>query len=388
MNQTNPILDEYNNLSSGLKATLAQTGASLASQAGGVTGGTAPSASTVAPKFPPIPMPSQAQQRQSSLLPASAPKASLFSTPTPQVGRDVPSLFGGTSAPTTQVPVQIVPPKKAGPSLPDLNPQAQRDADELARKINTGSGISQISGKIQGLMPNHPTIGKLLGGAAQGLATLGDVGLRAVAPSVDIALPGTSLHHQAEIHQGQKLLAQDFANQRSAAEMGAENAQAEEANTRTGLMPQAEARQQGVANSEIAEHDAQTYKLLHPTATNEFELWQQQNPNGTPQDFENLQKQPISAEDAAARNAVWDSIADRYHLPKGQFREGMSAADAQALSAAMNSVIGLQQDAQSLGIRQERVAQTKAQTFTDGGKTYNIPPNEVQEFLRDHPNAR
>jgi len=90
--------------------------------------------------------------------------------------------------------------------------QMDTDKAELARKINTGSGIDQISGKIQGAMPNHPLVGKLLGGAAQGLATLGDVGLRAVAPQVDLALPGTSLHHLTDLGQGNRQVAADEAN--------------------------------------------------------------------------------------------------------------------------------------------------------------------------------
>jgi hypothetical protein len=85
----------------------------------------------------------------------------------------------------------------------------------LSRKLSTGSGISQISGKIEnsGLGQAHPLLGKILGIGAQGLAQLGDIGLRAVAPSVDLATPGTSLHHLADVRGDQHQVAQDVANE-------------------------------------------------------------------------------------------------------------------------------------------------------------------------------
>ena len=102
------------------------------------------------------------------------------------------------------------------PSVPPITSptQLEQEKTEQARKVNTGSGISQIAGKIEGtgFGQAHPLAGKLLGGAAQGLATLGDVGLRAVAPSVDLALPGTSLHHLADLHGDQRQIAGDEAN--------------------------------------------------------------------------------------------------------------------------------------------------------------------------------
>jgi hypothetical protein len=129
------------------------------------------------------------------------------------------SPMGAGSPPTLPPP--------STPQVSKLPTQTDTDKTELARKINTGSGINQISGKIQGAMPNHPLAGKLLGGAAQGLATLGDVGLRAVAPAVDLALPGTSLHHIADLRQGNRQVAADEANDQSEARTGAEQASTE-----------------------------------------------------------------------------------------------------------------------------------------------------------------
>jgi len=140
-----------------------------------------------------------AQQAQQTAPAAIRPPSDAGSPPT--IG-NVPSM--------TSPPPQL--PSPTMPNVTRIPSQLDTEKAELARKVNTGSGISQIMGKVEGAMPNHPLVGKLLGGAAQGLATLGDVGLRAVAPAVDLALPGTSLHHLADLHQGNKQVAADELN--------------------------------------------------------------------------------------------------------------------------------------------------------------------------------
>src|ERR1700737_3740388 len=73
----------------------------------------------------------------------------------------------------------------------------QGDKDELQRKLTTGSGESQIMHRIEGtgFGQAHPMLGKILGGAAQTAATLGDIGLSAVAPGIAANIPGTAYHH-------------------------------------------------------------------------------------------------------------------------------------------------------------------------------------------------
>ena len=107
------------------------------------------------------------------------------------------------------------------------------------------------------------------------------------------------------------------------------------------------------AESEEGLQGAQTYRALHPLATSDFELWHQQNPNGTAQDFQNMQAKPLTPQDAESRNAIWDKIANQYHLPMGQFKAGMSSADAAQLAGSLNNVISRGQGAQSITIKQE-----------------------------------
>jgi hypothetical protein len=77
--------------------------------------------------------------------------------------------------------------------------------------------------------------------------------------------------------------------------------------------------------------------------TSEFELWHRQNPTGTAEDFQKVQSKPLTAEQAQSLNAVWNPLAAKHHLPSGQFQPGMSSADANALSGALNNAIGKQQ---------------------------------------------
>lgn len=192
-----------------------------------------------------------AQQSQQSAPPIIRPPST--DTPPPAVGSlgmpsDTPSLTPPPSPTVTRIPTQL-----------------DNEKTEQARKVNTGSGISQIASKVEGTNfgQAHPLVGKLLGGAAQGLATLGDVGLRAVAPAVDIALPGTSLHHIADLNQGQRQIASDEENAEKEAQTGAIGASTAHTNAETAEIPQAEAdrhsletAQIGNLNSEAKDRDA------------------------------------------------------------------------------------------------------------------------------------
>ena len=107
-------------------------------------------------------------------------------------------------------PGNITMPNSAPPLMPSAQPgvTAPRgtvagETNEMGRLLHTGSGISQIGSKIENsrLGEAHPFLGKLLGGLAQGAATVGDIGLSAVAPEIAINTPGTAYHHQALVNQ-------------------------------------------------------------------------------------------------------------------------------------------------------------------------------------------
>src|SRR6202042_3180947 len=135
----------------------------------------------------------QATMARQPVLQDAGPTPPAPSITHPMMTSEVPSIGGGQT------------PQVAHSSLIDHQ-------NELNRVVGSGSGISQIAGKVEGAMPNHPLLGKILGYGAQGLATLGNVGLDAVAPAVSAALPGTDYHHDRLVKQDQRQVAGDEAN--------------------------------------------------------------------------------------------------------------------------------------------------------------------------------
>lgn len=112
----------------------------------------------------------------------------------------------------------VAPP--AHPSVSAPRGTVEGDANYRSHLLHSGSGISQIAGKIEGsgLGQAHPTLGKVLGIGAQGLAQLGDIGLSTLAPAVAINTPGTAYHHQALVRGASNELSQDEANQEKEAQ--------------------------------------------------------------------------------------------------------------------------------------------------------------------------
>lgn len=103
------------------------------------------------------------------------------------------------------------------------------DTAERSRLLSQGSGISQIAGKIENtrLGQAHPFLGKLLGGLAQGAATVGDIGLSVAAPGVAAMVPGTEIHHEALLNQANRALTGDVANEQKQSQSALENATAQ-----------------------------------------------------------------------------------------------------------------------------------------------------------------
>jgi hypothetical protein len=112
-------------------------------------------------------------------------------------------------------PPSLMPPPGMDTGAPPIMPQAQQpnvqaprgtltgEKNEQARLVGSKPGMSQVYDKITGsdFGQNHPLAGKLLGGAAQGLSTLGNIALSGAAPKLASLVPGTSAHHGALVGQ-------------------------------------------------------------------------------------------------------------------------------------------------------------------------------------------
>jgi hypothetical protein len=202
-------------------------------------------------------------------------------------------------------------------------------------------------------MPNHPVLGKVLGQGAGILGRIGDAilsnlpgSLNGVGKGIESMIPGTQGYHQAQLGQATGQLNNETANAEKEAQMGLQGAQAGHLKEETAEMPAAAASEQGLKA-------AQGEALKNPKAKTDFELWHQDNPLGTAQEYQQVLSKPLTQQDADSRNAIWDKIADQYHLPKGQFKAGMPTADAAQLAGSLNNVISRGQGAQSITIKQE-----------------------------------
>jgi hypothetical protein len=217
-----------------------------------------------------------------------------------------------------------------------------------------------------GLAPNHP--GKW-GHALHALSVAGQIAGDIFAPNIMAEIPGTQLNRQVqeqgysnEINREQQLMSEN--QERDAQTQGK---QIDNANA-----PQREADQHALNLSQQGNLDSETYARQHPQPQNEFQLWRQQNPNGTAEQFNALQSHPLSQADADSRNAVWNTIATKYHLPQNQFRAGMSGADATQLAAAMNNVIGRDQGGTKITIEGQKAEQAGNKTRdANTEKAYN-----------------
>jgi hypothetical protein len=181
------------------------------------------------------------------------------------------------------------------------------------------------------------------------------------------AIPGTTLNRAAQRNAGIRQLAQ-LQNEDQAAQDDTARRNLEL--TQTQALPASEAAKDNLEN-------AQADRERNPLATTPFELWHSQNPTGTVQGFLAMQEKPISQQDADARNGVWDKVAQQYGLPSGQFKPGMSLADANALAGELNNVISRNQSGQKIVI-ENKTADSNAENRRDSQtqKDYDWYRNE------------
>ena len=198
---TNPILDELNGLSPGAQQALLS----------------AHSASTIAPPAPAagLQAPSQIPKPAQMGAPPPAPTATMSSPP--------PSL------PASPMP-NIAPPRGT----------LEGDINERGRMEATGPGISQIHSKIEDALPNHPTLGKVLGYGAEIPARILEAAGATLGPGriAEQLLPGTQLHHAMELRNLNTNINNESQEQVRGAQAGEANARTGLTNLEAGALPQ------------------------------------------------------------------------------------------------------------------------------------------------------
>lgn len=295
-------------------------------------------------------------------------QAALTPPPVPQLSM---------SQPMQPLPMPQAPQVQNVPNATDLtNRRVLGLGNELQRLNTSGSGIDQITKPVDasGMPTGAPVSGlRKFGGV---LARIGDTALSVAAPGVAALTPGTTLHHRLLQDTTQGRLQDALENQGKQAQTAQEQAQLpiQQNQALAGQLANEEA-QRGLTREQnagtivrdgwgrpIAWQDVQgvTHAAGDPAIpagiassmavdpgkapNSQFELWLRQNPGKTADDYQReVVQKPISAEEAASLNAVWDGLAHKHGLPQGQFRPGMPRGDAQQLESALNGAIGKQQ---------------------------------------------
>ena len=135
-----------------------------------------------------------------------------------------PVNAGAAPPPPIAMPAGNTPtaPQTAAPHITAPRGTVEGDQSERSRLLSSGSGISQIAKRIEGsgFGTAHPILGKVLGIGAQGLATLGDIGLNAtgLGRTLEPLIPGTLGHHEALVRGATSQVGQDVADQEKQAQ--------------------------------------------------------------------------------------------------------------------------------------------------------------------------
>lgn len=265
---------------------------------------------------------------------------------------DAPALTSTIASPNSPSPsigTRLV------PTQAEVNPfptQTQTDQTHRNQLINSGDGVSQVHNSVE-----------------RGILRALDITGSVFAPRLAMALPGTSLHHNLLVNQATNNVAKDQAQEQAAAQTAGTQAETRHITDESNALeapklpeydyidgPNGKVAVQKGTTTATPVTDPSGKPLTAPVKSpaNEFELWHQQNPTGTAADFQQLQAKPITQQQADALNNVYDQLPGNH--PKGTFRAGMSTADATQLQTGLNAVVGKQQGAQSIVIKNEQAA--------------------------------
>lgn len=268
--------------------------------------------------------------------------ANFLATRPDQVAANLPAPALGNNIAMPSAAPSIRMPALPAVSLISPPTRLQKDETERERLLSTGSGVDQVHNPLM-----------------RGIARAADITASVFAPRFAKFSPGTTLHHDYLVGQAMNNVAKDQAEEQATAQTANEAAATAHTNAATDAIINKPDKYTPIqTDSGFAAFDPSTGKaapVLGPDGTqigapdktklptNPFELWLKQNPNGTVDDFNKLQSKPLTPQEAASLNSVWDNLATKHHLPTGQFAAGMPHADATQLASALNSAIGKQQ---------------------------------------------
>lgn len=281
--------------------------------------------------------------------------------------------------PTVASPSQAAPPQAmpvtpsggANTPLPTIRPTPDPNQLPMLKSYQPDPRRAAYEQSLENRLyaPPPPAPKGFLGKAGHVLSTIGNIAGDIFAPSTMTLIPGTDLNRVAQRNAGMReltqLQTQDQTAQDNLSRRNLEEQQASLAGEQANLLP-------GKDASDEALQAAQAYRAIHPLVTSAFDLWHDQNPTGTAEQYQTFMEKPISQQQADALNGNWDPTAKKNGLPVGQFKAGMPATDANALSASLNNVISRGQGQQHITIEQQQLAEKVPMLSPNGKGGYTL----------------
>ena len=260
MGGMNPILAELSGLSPGAQQALVQAHGAMGGP-GAAAGAQTPSlqAPSATPPVPQIGGPQHAPDLGAPNNPSVTGHhgASLMLSHGSDPGAPPPmSAPSMGSAPSLSAPT---PPNVS----PPIRGTEQGDQLERRRLLSTGAGIDQIHSKIEGAMPNHPTLGKVLGWGAEIPLHIAEAAGSMLGPTrtAEMMLPGTTSHHAMELRNLNSVIGKESEENLKGAQEGEANARTQE------LQAQPELNQAKLDLASEKQHETEQHHQDQTTST-------------------------------------------------------------------------------------------------------------------------
>lgn len=347
----------------------------------------------------------------------NAPETSMdapASASAPEAPQSISPSSGGVSpivsvgSPSDAQPLPTPKPTSASPDLSSegaINPTSAPVAlpnphmQNLERMTAEGPGVNKI---------HNPLL--------KGLAIAGDAVGSGLFPEFTRFIPGFSAHHQQLLNEEEGQLGQEQKSQKTSDESAQSKALTEHEQAETANLPVTAELQKAETQNYLTEAEARKNPVLKPFAepvidpndarktprigyydehnpgkvvygpeigakpvdkqpTNLFEFALKQHPDWTAEQARDFESKPIDKATADALNQNYAPIAEKYGLPKNQFREGMPSSEVTQQMSSLNASVGKQQGAQNITINQ-----TKA----DNAGTARRDAETSKEYLKTH----
>ncbi len=320
-------------------------------------------------------------------IPVDTPQEvpAIAARPIPGTTEDLESRVRPMGRPIPTEPAQ---PPAVG-STEDLEARSLANA-EHPKSAPIQTGVASLWTKAENI---HNPVLRVLGEIGAGGARALDVGAQAagkVIPAIggiERTIPGTAGNEQVKERQQAVQDAQQASLAKEGAETSKATAEGGEATARGNL---AQAQADVAKNPKPDKPETPQQVLAGITAE---DLDKGQDPNKDPRvqqvsdTITGIQPEhtgkptPLTADQAKQRNAIWNPILTKNHLPVDVFTEGMSDADAKEVATQLNNATGKTQAGVKIDLGEGKAGKAEdTKLRTEVGKIYADPMASAERY--------